>query len=163
MATQSIQWDLARQRAAGWLLQGISPQRLAITLSLGFVVGCLPVVGIPTALCAIIATAFRLNQPAIQAANYLAMPFQLALIVPFMRLGGKFAPSTVTGLDLQAFIHSPMQMLTHSSAQLVMQVGVLTGQALLGWFLLAIPVVLLMSVTLTGVLRRVPAVERARR
>jgi hypothetical protein len=47
------------------------------------------VVGIPTVLCAGVALALlRLNLPAIQAANYAAMPLQLALIVPFVRLGG---------------------------------------------------------------------------
>ena len=70
---------------AGWLRQGTSPRRLALTLALGFAIGCIPVVGIPTVLCAALAQAMRLNQPAIQAANYAAMPLQLFLIVPFVR------------------------------------------------------------------------------
>ena len=77
-----------KQKAASWLVQGITPRRLALTLALGFAIGCIPVVGIPTALCALLALALRLNLPAIQAANYLVMPLQLVLIVPFVRLGG---------------------------------------------------------------------------
>lgn len=49
-----------KRKAAVWLRQGISPRRLAVTLAVGFVVGCIPVVGLPTALCAVIALAFRL-------------------------------------------------------------------------------------------------------
>ena len=81
-----------KRKAAVYLRQGISPRRLALTLALGFVVGCIPVVGLPTALCVVIALAFRLNQPAIQAANYLAMPFQAALIVPAGTAGRKADP-----------------------------------------------------------------------
>ena len=87
--------DSIKQKAAVYLRQGISPRRLALTLSLGFVVGCIPLVGLPTALCAVIALTFRLNQPAIQAANYLAMPFQVALIVPLVKLGEKLFPFAV--------------------------------------------------------------------
>src|ERR1700692_2676016 len=84
--------ETIRLKAAQWLRQGISPPRLALTLALGFVIGCIPLIGLPTGLCALIALAFRLNQPAIQAANYAAMPFQIALIVPFVRLGEKLTP-----------------------------------------------------------------------
>ena len=39
-----------KRAAAAWLSQGMSPRRLALTLALGFAIGCFPVVGIPTAL-----------------------------------------------------------------------------------------------------------------
>ena len=144
-------------KAAAWLRQGISPRRLALSLVLGFVLGCIPVVGLPTALCAVIALVFGLNQPAIQAANYIAMPFQVALIVPLVRLGGKFFPMAGRPfLNFSALSHSPAQWFTHSP-QLAMQMGGMAGQALFAWLLLAIPVVLTLTPTLTLVLRRVPA------
>src|SRR5450432_3686792 len=103
-------WDVAVERLRPCLLQGVSPRRLAFTLSVGFVLGCIPVVGIPTALCVVVALAFRLNQPAIQAANYAAMPFQVALIVPLVRLGGKLTPNLAhPGIDLSAFARAPFQ------------------------------------------------------
>jgi uncharacterized protein (DUF2062 family) len=150
-------WIAMRQKAASLLLEGISPQRLALTLALGFVLGCIPLVGIPTGLCAILALIFRLNLPAIQAANYAAMPFQLALVVPLVRLGGKMAPLTHASLDLAALTHSPLEMFTHASTQL----GLLAGQALLAWLVLAIPVAAILTLALTGVLRRVPALAEA--
>jgi hypothetical protein len=155
-------FESLKSKAAAWLREGISPQRLALTLALGFVLGCIPLVGVPTGLCIALAFIFRLNLPAIQAANYLAMPFQLALIVPLVRLGGKLAPATTAALDVTALAQSPVQMLMHSSGSVAAQLGVMAGQALLAWLLLAIPVVGLLTLTLTGVLRRVPAIAEAK-
>ena len=150
-----------KAKAAVWLRQGISPQRLALALVLGFVVGCIPVVGLPTAICAVIALAFRLNQPAIQVANYLAMPFQVALIVPFMRLGSRLIPLTTRPVvNLSPLFHSPAQIVSHSP-QLVLQFGGMAGQALLAWLLLAVPVVILLTPALALLLRRVPALSVA--
>lgn len=155
-------WGEVREKAAEWLMQGITPQRLALTLALGFVLGCIPLLGIPTGLCIVVALAFRLNQPAIQAANYAAMPFQVALIVPFTKLGGKLTPSFMHAqLDLVSLAHTPLSVVAHSSTQVLEQIGILAGQALLGWFLLAIPVALLLTLTLTRVFRRVPMIAAA--
>ena len=169
-ASICVQWEVRhpmqtfetiKQKAAVYLRQGISPRRLAVTLALGFVVGCIPVVGLPTALCAVIALAFRLNQPAIQAANYVAMPFQVALIVPLLRLGAKLFPiARGQGLDASLLTHSPAHALAHSPG-LALQMGGMAGQALFAWLLLAVPVVVLLTPALTAVLRRVPAVAAA--
>ena len=150
-----------QQKAAVWLRQGISPRRLALTLALGFVVGCIPLVGLPTGLCAVIALAFGLNQPAIQAANYLAMPFQVALVVPLVRLGAKLIPiATAPGISLKMLAHSPVQLLAHSP-RLAIQIGGMAGQALVAWLLFAVPVVVLLTPILTLLLRRLPAVAAA--
>ena len=103
-----------QQKAGVWLRQGIAPRRLALTLALGFAIGCIPVVGIPTLVCAGLAVALRLNLPAIQAANYVAMPFQVALIVPFVRLGGwLFTSGPRLQVNAAALLHSsPLVLLT---------------------------------------------------
>jgi uncharacterized protein (DUF2062 family) len=144
-----------KQNAGLWLRQGISPRRLALTLSLGLAIGCIPVVGIPTALCAMLALALRLNLPAIQAANYVAMPLQLVLIVPFVRLGGWLFPySRNTAPSASALLHaSPLDLLT--------RLGGLAGHAMLAWLLVAIPAVALLTAVLTLLLRRVPALAAA--
>lgn len=150
-------WHSAHARAGEWLLQGISPERLAVTLALGFVLGCIPVLGIPTALCALLAIALRLNLPAIQAANYAAMPFQVALIVPFARMGSRLTPAhAAPALDVHALTHAPLSILLHASRPVALQLGIMAGQALLAWLLLAGPVALLLALLLTRVLRRVP-------
>lgn len=134
-----------------WLRQGITPFRLALTLALGFAIGCIPVVGIPTVLCAGLALSFGLNLPAIQAANYVAMPLQLVLILPFIRLGQwMFARGPHQKLTAGVLLHlSPVHFVT--------QMGWLAVQAVLAWMLVAGPAVALMTATLTPVLKRIPA------
>ncbi|MGD0832244.1 MAG: DUF2062 domain-containing protein [Terracidiphilus sp.] len=146
-----------KRKTAVWLQQGITPRRLAVTLALGFAIGCIPVVGIPTFVCAGLAVALGLNLPAIQAANYAAMPLQLALIVPFVRLGGRlhtFAPRPA--LDPHTLLHT-------SPVATVATMGALAAQALLAWVLVAIPAVALMTAVLTLLLRRIPAVAAGER
>ena len=69
------------------LRQGITPSRLALSLALGLVLGAVPVLGASTPLCAVVALALRLNQPAIQVANYAAYPLQFGLFLPFFKMG----------------------------------------------------------------------------
>lgn len=140
-----------RRRSAEWLRQGISPQRLALTLALGFAIGCLPMVGLPTALCLVLAFALKLNMPAIQAANYAVMPLQLVLVAPFVRMGGWLISSGPRQPDgIRALMHL-------SPANLVWHLTGFAGQALLAWLLVAVPAVVLLTGGLTAVLRRVPA------
>jgi uncharacterized protein (DUF2062 family) len=143
-----------KRKEIAWLRQGISPPRLALTLALGFAIGCFPVMGIPTALCALLAVAFRLNLPAIQAANYVVMPLQVALIVPFVRLGRLFGFGSGPAIQAGALLHS-------SPSVLLMQMGGLAAQAMLAWLVIAIPAVALMTVLLTVLLRRIPLVAAA--
>jgi len=144
-----------KRNAATWLRQGISPQRLALTLALGFAIGCIPVLGVTTALCVIVALGLRLNFPAIQAANWAAAPLQLVLLVPFVRLGGRlFAFGSGRAIEIGSLLHT-------SPLVLISQVGSIFGHALLAWLLIAIPMVALMTAMLTMLLRRVPAFAQA--
>ena len=83
--------DWFRRRVRDPLLRmlqdGLSPEGLAWSLSVGLALGIIPLWGSSTVLCAGAALAFRLNQPAVQLANYLAYPLQLALLIPFIRMG----------------------------------------------------------------------------
>ena len=140
-----------RQKVEEWMRTGISPRRLALTLALGFAIGCFPVVGVTTALCLIVALLLRLNVPAIQAANYAAMPLQVALIFPFVRLGNWiFASGAQPSSSARAMLHqSPIRLLWAS--------GSMAGEALGAWLIVAIPMVAAMTLVLTSLLRRVPA------
>lgn len=144
-----------RQKVEAWLRQGISPRRLALTLALGFAIGCIPVIGIPTAVCLLVALSLRLNIPAIQAANYAAMPLQVALIFPFVRLGGwLFSSSVHTGVSVGKLAQG-------SAMKLIWTSGSLAGEALAAWLVTAIPMVLLLTIVLTPLLRRVPVLATA--
>jgi len=69
------------------LTQGITPEKIALSLALGLALGIFPVLGSTTLLCALAAIVLRLNLPAIQLVNYFAYPLQLAFLVPFIRMG----------------------------------------------------------------------------
>ena len=149
-------WGQIRKRAAEWLLAGFSPERLALSLALGFVLGCIPVVGIPTGLCIVVALAFRLNHPAIQAANYAAMPFQVALIAPLVKFGGWLMPALAAQRrDFSLMLHAPFTTAFHAPGPVLLQLGRLAGQALVAWLVIAVPAALVLTAMLTGVLRRV--------
>ena len=65
------------------LKQGTAPEKIALSLSMGFVLGIFPVIGSTTLLCAAAAFMFKLNLPAIQLVNYFVYPLQLGLLLPF--------------------------------------------------------------------------------
>jgi len=144
-----------KRTLAIWLRHGVSPRRLALTLALGFAIGCVPLVGIPTLICAVLAFALRLNLPAIQAANYAAMPLQLLLVVPFMRLGGwLFSVGPIRAAQAAALLHTP-------PTEVLTQLAGLFGHALLAWLLIAIPAVLLMTWSFTLLLQKFPLPQPA--
>ena len=69
------------------LKQGITPEKIALTLALGAVLGIFPILGSTTLLCALAGMWLRLNQPVIQLVNYFVYPAQVALLLPFYRAG----------------------------------------------------------------------------
>jgi uncharacterized protein (DUF2062 family) len=140
-----------KRSSAHWLSQGISPRRLALTLALGLAIGCNPVFGISTLVCAVLAFALRLNLPAIQAANYAVMPLQVLLIVPFIRLGSRlFASGQMQAARTTVTVHaSPLILFRELSG--------IAAQALCAWLILAIPAVILLTAAFTPLLRRIPA------
>lgn len=71
----------------GQLKQGITPEKIALTVALGIVLGIFPILGSTTLLCALAGLWLRLNQPVIQLINYFVYPLQIALLLPFYRAG----------------------------------------------------------------------------
>ena len=141
-------------KVAVWLRQGVSPRRLALTFALGIAIGCIPVIGVPTVLCAVLAVTLRLNLPAIQAANYAAMPLQLLLIAPFVRLGQlMFAAGEGA---------TPSLLLSLGPLPFLAQFGALFAHALLAWLLVAGPAVAIMTAVFTLLLRQIPLVARGK-
>lgn len=96
------------------LTHGVSPQRLALCVAIGVVVGNIPILGVSTVMCAIIALTWRLNLAAIQLVQALMAPSQLLLIIPFVRLG-------------EWLFHAPRQALSIEAGLAIVANGV--GQA----------------------------------
>jgi len=148
----------AQTSLIGWLKTGIAPRQLAFTLALGFAIGCIPLLGVTTAICAVLALVLRLNMPVIQAANWVAMPLQFVLLIPFLKLGQWIFPS-------KAITFNPAQLLgqIHSTPwHTFLQMSGLFGHALLAWLITAGPALVLMTILLTPLISRLVPVRAGR-
>jgi uncharacterized protein (DUF2062 family) len=115
-------------------LDGLSPDAVALILAVGFVLGTFPIYGCPTAFCFLAAIALRLNMPALQVVNQLTSPLQLALLVPFAKIGARIIP-------------------WQAGAPAAWKVGTAALQAVTGWFLVCVPIGILFYAGLVCVLR----------
>ena len=128
----------------------MTPEKIALSVALGAALGVFPAVGWTTALCALAAIILRLNLPAIQIVNYLVYPAQIALLVPFFRLGEKLfrAPHLPVSVpQIYALIHAS----AWNAAKLLWTT---TWHAIVVWGLLAPVFVGFVYAILTPVLRR---------
>lgn len=69
------------------LTQGMTPRKLAATITLGTVVGIVPAFGVSSAIGTVLAARLRLNIAATVLVGYLVHPLQLLLMIPFFRMG----------------------------------------------------------------------------
>ena len=146
-----------QEKVLQWLKCGIAPRQLAFTLALGFAIGCIPLLGVTTGICALFAILLRLNMPAIQAANWLAMPLQVVLLIPFLRLGQWMFSGHGISFSRKELVAS----LEAAPWHVAVQMGSIFGHALRAWLLMAAPALLLMTLLLTPLMRRVSKLAAA--
>jgi uncharacterized protein (DUF2062 family) len=101
-----------------FLSQGVAPDRLALCVAIGVVVGNVPILGISTILCAAIALAFRLNLPAIQIVQAAMAPTQILLIVPFIRLGESIVRAPHQSVSIKEWLALLQQGAGHAAVAL---------------------------------------------
>ncbi len=132
------------------LRQGVTPEKIALSVALGVVLGVFPALGWTTALCAIAAFALRLNLPAIQVVNYFMYPVQPALLLPFFRLGEKLFGAKHLPLSITQIFD-----LIHASVwSAIKLLWTTTWHAIVVWGLLAPLVIGMIYFVLTPLLRR---------
>ena len=140
------------------LRQGATPERLALSVALGVVVGNIPLLGVSTAICVAIALLFRLNLAAIQIAQAAMAPTQLLLIVPFLRLEEWLTRSAHQSLSA----HAGRALLAAGVVRAVTALGLATLHALLAWLLVAPVVAFALYRLLTPIFERAAAHGRRR-
>jgi len=120
------------------LNEGLTAEKMAKALAAGFVLGMTPMLGISTVLAVLVAAVFKLNQVAIQVANYAAYPAQIIMFIPFIRIG-----EWVFGLEPAAINPSDIATMFSDDFQFSVQ---LYGQSLLAgwlsWLIAAVPLAL---------------------
>ncbi len=75
----------------------LTPQQVALLLSVGLVLGVFPIVGFPTVFCLLAAFVLRLNPVALQLVNNISSPLQLALLLPLARIGAHLCRPGMAG------------------------------------------------------------------
>jgi len=123
---------------------GTSPAQLAWSAALGGYIGVIPVLGVTTLLCTVVALPLRLNLVAIQAVNWLVYPLQFLLIIPFFKAGAWLfgtPPLTMSPAELSA-------MVAADPWAAVQALWTTTWQAVVAWLLIGIPVVWLLRCVL---------------
>jgi len=133
------------------LKQGVTPEKMALCLALGVAFGVFPAFGWTTALCTLVALLLRLNLPAIQIANYFMYPFQIALLLPFFRLGEKLFGAEHLPLSVPQ-----IRALIHASASNAIRIlWTTTWHAIAAWALVMPVFVALFYAILLPILRQV--------
>jgi uncharacterized protein (DUF2062 family) len=114
------------------LTQGVTPEKIALSITIGAIVGVFPVLGSTTILCTAAAAALRLNLVAVHTIHYAMTPVQILLIIPFVRVG-------------EWLVRAPPQPLSISESLALIEQGALhaaivlwdaTWHAMLGWLLI---------------------------
>jgi uncharacterized protein (DUF2062 family) len=133
------------------LLQGATPEKIALSIAFGLVLGIFPSLGWTTLLCLLAAVTFGLNLPAVQLVNYFAYPLQLVLLIPFIRAGELLFHSTRLPLSLA-------QILAMIKADVWHAINVLwiaTVQAIAVWALIAPLAIYILYRIVAPIIRRV--------
>jgi uncharacterized protein (DUF2062 family) len=115
------------------LTQGLSPEKLALTVAVGLCIAVNPVIGTTTIGCFVAAWALDLNQPIIQSINWSSYALQLLLIFPFIRLGEAIFRAPPESRSLEQLVGMAKADLFGTVATL----GTTIGHAVVAWVLAA--------------------------
>lgn len=129
---------------------GASPRTLAWSIAVGLLIGINPVVGTTTLLCLAVTFPFRLNVVAVQIANHAMFPFELVLVIPFIRLGTWVFRTAAMPLSPHLFL----QAVRTAPLALTRQLWSWEWHAFVTWAILSAAAAPLIAFGLTPVLRR---------
>ena len=115
------------------LTQGLSPEKIALTIGVGLAIAVIPVVGVTTVMSFLAAWALRLNQPIIQTINWSSYALQLLMIFPFIRLGEKLFRAPRLRLSLDELV----AMARADPFGTLSRLGATIGHAVVAWALVA--------------------------
>lgn len=136
----------------GQLRQGLSPQKLALTVALGVAFGLVPLLGVTTVLGTAVAVWLRLNVGALLLVSHLLSPVQLLLLLPLLRYGAGLLGGPGVGL---LTLERLQYLLRHDWQGALQLFWRAEAGALLLWLLGSVPVVLALYWGLQPVFRRV--------
>jgi len=122
-------------------LESATPEAIALSIAAGLVLGVLPLYGCPTLLCLAMGLMFRIHVPLLHAINTATSPLQLALVLPFHKIGERLLPQQTATVGNGGW---------HVAAS----VYGFTARAVTGWFLVCLPLGIALYLALAYTLRR---------
>ena len=134
------------------LKQGVTPEKLALSLALGAVVSVMPMLGVTTLVALALSAMLRLNHVAVVAANYAAYPLQIVLFIPFFQMGAwitRGPPVPFSFTQVQAELAAGIW-------PTVMRYAEATARAMAAWLLVAPFATWLLYLALRPLLSRLP-------
>lgn len=129
---------------------GISPERLAWTISLGVVTGIFPVMGTTTLVCLLAGWVFRLNQPVLHVFRAVVYPLHLALILVFIHMGQHLFKAPLLSFSIPELIVK----FKDSPLQFGRDFGLAAFYGVVAWVLVAPFAVILLKVSVIPILRQ---------
>ncbi|MDR3744784.1 MAG: DUF2062 domain-containing protein [Acidobacteriaceae bacterium] len=131
------------------LRMGAAPHTLAWSIAIGLFVGINPLLGSTTLLCLAVSFRFRLNLAASQIANHAMFPLELALVIPFIRMGSRVFRTAEMPLSPNLFL----QGVRSAPLTLTRQLWMWEWHALVLWAVISAIAAPLLAFALTPVLR----------
>ena len=142
------------------LTQGVTPEKIALSITIGAIVGVFPVMGTTTILCTAAAAVLRLNLVAVHTIHYAMTPVQILLIIPFVRVGERLVGAAHQPLS----ITESMALIKQGALHAAIVLWDATVHAMLGWLVIGPAAIVLCYGLARWVLVRVkliPPVEAA--
>lgn len=133
------------------LSQGMSPDKIALSMAVACGIGAIPVLGVTSLLCLVVALVLGLNVAAMQAVSWMLTPLQLTLLLPFYRLGAWM-------FGVEPVPINPATMLTEFRADPLVFWSRVWQQMVAGtllWFVVSIPAVWILFYVFRAVVARV--------
>jgi uncharacterized protein (DUF2062 family) len=115
--------------------EGLSNEKLALSITLGILSGMFPVIGGTTAVGLMMLAVLRQNLVTVQAVSWIVSPFQLLSIIPLMRLGSWILQKSPVRITLNQIILAFEPGIWAGLKNL----GILHIYAVLAWLLIALP------------------------
>jgi uncharacterized protein (DUF2062 family) len=120
---------------AAQLTQGITPEKIALTMAVGSALALFPIFGTTTLLCLLAGIVLKLNQAIIQLVNVLCATIHFPLIVCLFRLGHLMfgVPYTHIGLGM---MHHMLDTFWEDPGKFFERFGVDALHAIAAWFVI---------------------------
>ena len=136
------------------MTQGITPEKIALTLAVGSALALFPIIGTTTLLCLLAGVLLRLNQPIIQLVNMMCATIHFPVIVGLFRMGHWMygVPNARLGTGM---IHRMLDTFWEDPGRFFERFGVDALHAVVAWAVVAPVWIVIVYVFSLPVLREV--------